>query len=65
MISQWKCYNTFLWKYATIKRIDDKTYHAYYNGEFIGVIHYHALTDTYNAETTLSKAIKSLWMESQ
>jgi hypothetical protein len=61
MNNQWKYYNgVFLWKYATIKRIDDKTYKTYYNGEYVGTIKYDPRTDTYNSEITLSKAIKTL-----
>lgn len=54
--------SVFLWKHATVKRISDNKFNAYYNGDFIGVVSIDPRSCKYNDKNTMSQAVKTLAM---
>lgn len=53
----------FLWKNATVKRVSENKFNAYYNGEFVGMVLINRHNCTYNDQNTMSQAVKSLVLD--
>lgn len=53
----------FLWKNATVKRVSENKFNAYYNGEFVGMVIIDSHACTYNNQNTMSQAVKFLVLD--